>query len=472
MTDDGTLLRQFLETGSESAFAELVQRYFPLVHSAAQRQVGGDSERAQDVAQSVFTELARKARTLTGRRCLAGWLYNTARFMALRESRSELRRAQRERAFLIMPNDSTESALDLAWKEIRPIIDEVMLELDERDRQAVILRFFQNHSLADISAMLQTTENAARMRVERALEKLRLRLSRRGIKSSAAVLGAALTTCAVSSTTPMQAALVIGPALGAAAAGTLSGSLSLLSFMTSTQLKLGMAGLALIGVTTGFVTLQASKQRLVSELAAQKAETRHLAEQLEQAALRAPEPDRRDEVEELARLRAEVTQLRAERRRQQANAAIDPSPAQNAQTAAITPEQNREFAENLGIAKMTLAKTWGMALASYAHANNGQMPDGLDEAQAYFPDLPKELTAVLGLSSADDFEIVFHGRLSDLPQPERIIIVRDKEAFAVQADGSALRTYLFADGHSEVHRAPNGDFSAWEQEHMAPGSPH
>src|SRR5690349_7235897 len=93
---DTELLRQYVDTGSEPAFEELVARHLPLVYSAALRQVGGDHELAKDVAQTVFIDLARKARSLRHHEVLTGWLYTSTRFAASTARRWEYRRQARE----------------------------------------------------------------------------------------------------------------------------------------------------------------------------------------------------------------------------------------------------------------------------------------------------------------------------------------------------------------------------------------
>src|SRR5258706_10596766 len=96
MSDDLELLRQYAEEGSEAAFAELVRRHVNLVYFAALRQVGGDAHGARDVAQSVFTDLARKAASLSRREVLASWLYTSARFAAAKARRAQARRLKYE----------------------------------------------------------------------------------------------------------------------------------------------------------------------------------------------------------------------------------------------------------------------------------------------------------------------------------------------------------------------------------------
>src|ERR1017187_2283842 len=133
MTPDPELLRQFAKTNSEDAFAELVKRHVNLVYSAALRQIGGDAHLAQDVAQTVFTDLARKASSLSRRETLTGWIYTSAHFAAAKIARTENRRHDREEKFMREPIH--ENAPEADWGKLRPTLDEVMHELKETDRE-------------------------------------------------------------------------------------------------------------------------------------------------------------------------------------------------------------------------------------------------------------------------------------------------------------------------------------------------
>src|SRR5688500_244351 len=145
MSADTELLRRYVEQRSEAAFAELVRLHLNLVYFAALRLLGGDAHRAQDVAQTVFTDLARKAATLTHRPTLTGWLHTSTRFAAAKVRRAEFSRQQRhleaETMHALLENDPN-SAAD--WERLRPMIDDLVHELGERDREAVLLRFFEN----------------------------------------------------------------------------------------------------------------------------------------------------------------------------------------------------------------------------------------------------------------------------------------------------------------------------------------
>jgi RNA polymerase sigma factor (sigma-70 family) len=186
MNDDAALLRRYTEEGSEAAFTELVGRHVDLVYGAALRRTG-DPHRAADVAQQVFTKLASDARKLSQHTVLAAWLHTATRNAALNLMISEQRRRTRESEALATEALAAGTAPD--WDRLRPLLDAAIDELPEMDRAAVVLRFLERRPFAEIGAALRVKEDAARMRTERALDKLRAVLARRGITSTAAALG-------------------------------------------------------------------------------------------------------------------------------------------------------------------------------------------------------------------------------------------------------------------------------------------
>src|SRR5262245_48916539 len=184
MLDDRQLLRRYVAHGSDAAFSELVARHVNLVYSAALRRAGRDTHLAQDVAQLVFTDLARKARSLPKDVVLAGWLHKATRFATAQVLRSEDRREKREQEAVAMNELKSDSTLD--WEQIRPLLDEALDRLNQTDRDALLLRFFEQRSLAEVGRALGSNEEATRKRVSRALEKLRAHLARRGLTTTAA----------------------------------------------------------------------------------------------------------------------------------------------------------------------------------------------------------------------------------------------------------------------------------------------
>ena len=217
MTDDAELLSRYAAEQSEAAFAELTRRHVDLVHSAALRLMNGDLHAAQDVTQQVFTEVARQAKRLARHPALVGWLYTTTRLMALRMNRTEQRRQAREQEANMLNQLLHDDSPPVDWNRFRPVIEDAMHELDDQDRHAVLLRYFQNKTLNEVGAALNLTENAARMRVDRALDKLRGKLARHGITTTAAALAAVVAANAVQAAPAGLAATISAAAVAGSA---------------------------------------------------------------------------------------------------------------------------------------------------------------------------------------------------------------------------------------------------------------
>jgi len=244
--DDIELLREYTERDSETAFAGIVARHLNQVYSVALRHAG-NPHAAEEITQAVFVILATKARRLNRRVILSGWLYETARLTALTYIRSEIRRARREEAH--MQNILNESESDSSrqsgaeaevWTQIAPLLDAALAKLNETDRHAVVLRFFDGKSMKEVGTALGANEDAAKKRVSRALEKLRKFFTKRGVVSTATIIAGAISANSVQAAPAALAKTVTTVALAkgaAASASTLTLIQGALKLMAWTKMK-------------------------------------------------------------------------------------------------------------------------------------------------------------------------------------------------------------------------------------------
>ena len=312
MIEDTELLRRYSAEKSEAAFAELVHRRVDLVYSVALRQVGGDAHLAQDVTQKVFTDLARKASTLLDRPVLSGWLYRSAQFAASDLVRSERRRRAREQEHSLMTELTSPADPATDWDRIRPLLDEAMGELNDPDRDAIALRFFEGRAFADVGRTLRLTEEAARKRVDRALDKLAGILSRRGVTSTTAAIGTALAHQAAVAAPAGLAASVTGSAM--AAAGGVAAAAGIFSFMSSTTITASAGAVAALAV--GAVAYEATQvQKREAELAALGGQAQALQAKIAAIETRAQAAERRaaDAEEDSAKLLSAIQSQSAAR---------------------------------------------------------------------------------------------------------------------------------------------------------------
>jgi RNA polymerase sigma factor (sigma-70 family) len=280
MSDDTELLRRYVDQKSEPAFSELVDRHVGLVYSAALRRCG-DAHGAADISQRVFTALASQARCLTGHTVLTGWLYSTTRNLTIDHIRTERRRRAREEEAARM-NEPVSKSEAIDWHKIRPILDQAMDNLSDVDRTAVLLRFFDRRRFAEIGEILSISEDAARMRVERATGKLRHCLSRYGITSTAEALGTLLATETLSAAPAGVAAGISHAALLAAITGAAATPLSVgfvLQLMTATKFVVTLGVLGVLATTTA-ICVRHQAQSAMAESDRQVHENQVLTERL------------------------------------------------------------------------------------------------------------------------------------------------------------------------------------------------
>jgi RNA polymerase sigma factor (sigma-70 family) len=460
MTDDVQLLRRYAEDGSEPAFGELVARYLDLVYSVAIRQVEGDAQLAQDVAQTVFVALARKARVLPKDVVLGGWLYRHTCFVARQSVRTERRRRVREQEAATM--NALTADTEPAWEHLAPFLDEAMQRLGARDRDAIVLRYFERRDLRAVGTALGSSDEAARKRLSRALEKLGRFFKRRGLNLSATGLAALLTGHAVTAAPIGLAATVTSSAVLAGATAGTGIAYAALKLMSMLKLKVGIASAVLVaGLVTPLVLQHQSLTKLRDENTALREQSQLVAqlqeenERLKQAQVDAEELDRlRAEHNELLRLRGEVSGTK----RQLAEAVKvreRTAPAPQAQPEVDPVEQQKQMA----IAKLDYTRGWCLALFLYAEEHQGQFPANFDLAASFLPDEAKDQTNL----SADQFEILYQGSRNDATNPNNVIMIREKEAWQT-LDGGWVRAYGFVDGHSEIHKADDGHFGPWEDQ--------
>src|SRR5471032_3691741 len=247
--DDIELLREFAENNSEAAFAALVGRHVNLVYSTALRSVG-NSHSAEEITQAVFIILARKAKTFSRQTILTGWLHQTTRLTAANFLRTEIRRQHREsEAFMQSALSETDSE---TWTQIAPLLDDAIARLGGRDRNAILLRYFENKSAREMAAALRVDEPAAQKRVTRAVEKLRAFFAKRGVTLTAAAIAGAVSANSVQAAPVGLAATVTAAAAKGAAvsASTLTLIKGALKIMAWTKMKTAIVvgvGILIVG---------------------------------------------------------------------------------------------------------------------------------------------------------------------------------------------------------------------------------
>jgi RNA polymerase sigma factor (sigma-70 family) len=456
MTPDCELLGQFARTNSEDAFGELVKRHLNLVYSAALRRVNGDGHLAKDVAQTVFTDLARKAHSLSRRENLSGWLYTSAHFAAAKIIRGEKRRRDRETIF--MREKINEPASDGDWDKIRSVLDEAMHELKQSDRDAILLRYFDNRPFAELGAMFGLNENAARMRVERALEKLRAVFARRGIVATGA-LASVISANAVQLAPANLAAMLTTTSITAAGTGTFT----FLNTMIATKLKLAFSLIAVAGAATAFVhqqtvqnKLRTENQSLQRQIAQLQADNENFSNRLADTSDTRKLSD--DQFNELLKLRGEVGMLRQQANEvarlrdenQQLQEAATRLQASNDRMGSATPLTKFKADETQVVNAM---KEICLANRIYAGDNNNQYATSYDQ-------MTNELSSLYTNPLLNNIEFVNAGIANDT---QNVYMITFRERSPRQSpDGTWDRVYGLVDGSVHVATSSDGNFAAYE----------
>src|SRR2546421_377979 len=275
---DMELVREYARRRSEDAFATLVSRHINLVYSVILRQLR-DAHLAEEVTQAAFLILARKAGSLNSKTILSAWLCRTAQYAAADVLKTQRRRQRREQEMQMESVLNQPEPVSPAWIEITPLLDVAMNQLGEKDHTAIVLRYFDGKDLKQIGAALGVSENTAKTRVSRAMEKFRKYFIRRGITLPAAVIAGAVSANSVQAApiglaTSVTVAAVKGTVVTTA---TLTLIKTTLKIMAWTKLKTAVVVGAIVIMATGTGTVVVLKVNAQTNVAKASSKSSALA---------------------------------------------------------------------------------------------------------------------------------------------------------------------------------------------------
>lgn len=429
---DQQLLLDYSERRSEPAFAELVRRHVDLIYSAAFRMVR-DTHLAEDVTQSVFMALAKSAPQLADCRVLSGWLHHAAQNLAANVVRSEVRRRNREQEAVAM-NELLSTQSEASWEAIAPHLDAALGELNEADRDALLLRYFEKKSASEMAGVLGISDEAAQKRVSRAVERLREYFSKRNVTIGASGLVLLISANAVQAA-PVGLALTISAAVVAGTVVTTSTTVAIAKTiaMTTLQKTVIVATAAVFAGAGVYQAKQVASAR--SEIQALQQQQAPLASQISQLQLERDEATNRlagllaenarlkslssEHETELLKLRGQVAQW--QQSHSTAASSADDSFAESIQALTARAEKLNQYLQQMPDKKipelqMLNPSDWlnaaqkanfdndadirkslrdlrdlakekvpiGASLAAFTSANNGQLPTDLSQLKPYF----------------------------------------------------------------------------------------
>ena len=490
MTSDLELLGQFAREKSQDAFTTLVSRHVNLVYSAALRQVRSP-QLAEEVAQSVFADLARDAGKISGTgfqpvNSLTPWLYLVTRRTAIDVIRKESRRQLREQIAVEMTNMNATSA---EWTQIEPLLDDAMAALDETDRTAILLRYFENKNLREVGEALGTNDDAAQKRVSRAVERLREFFSKRNVTIGAGALAVVISANAVQAA---PAALVATISAAAVLAGTTVHTSAVIAAtktiaMTTLQKTVITAALAAAVGTGIFEAHQVAQLREQNQMLQQQQAP--LAGQIQQLQRERDDATNRlasllaensqlksnSNENELLKLRGEVTQLRTQANDETASVAkawldkvnklkerLGENPNARIPEMQFLTEKNwldaasgkletegdfrRAMASLRSAAEQRFISLLQPALNEYLKANGKQFPTDMDQLHPYFSQpIDEAILQRWKIIGGNNAPVRMNGSDWVVTQKAPVDDVFDT-SFSVTENGEGSSDFLYADG--------------------------
>ena len=469
---DWKALQHYVEDQSEEAFRCLVDRYFNLVWATAFRLTGNHA-RATDIAQEVFTDLAKRANRIGPKVVLQGWLYRATCFAAKNSNRKEMRRCKHEREALAW-HDSEDQGLNQDEKQLISNLDDALNELSEKDRNVLLLRFFGRKRVQEIADETGVSRAAAQKQISRALDRLRRWYRQGGLSPSHSSLIAGLTLLG-SQTAPLGlAAQVTGQTIAVASSSWWLSTANVAAEFMTIKKPILVSSLALAGISTPLIVQELKIRDLSAELAkeSQRMEALERIPEAHQEWQRAQ--DEITEFEKLSRaaqdrdtLKSELDELKRQGAEEKAKklALINQlSSRLDEQQADLDEIEARHEFQQLSLTTMSVGKDLALPFLMYASNHDQHLPASFEDlAPQLQKNLEEEDDGTLNFMGIplDTWDIVSHeGRLNDYNYGS-LVVFRERETRFF--DGKHHRVYAFGDGHSElVSREQLSDFDEFE----------
>jgi RNA polymerase sigma factor (sigma-70 family) len=470
--DDFGLLREYAGRGSEEAFALLVKRQINLVYSVALRRVTVAAH-AEEITQAVFVILARKAGSLRPGIILEGWLHETTRLTAMDFLRGERRRQLREQeAFMESTLHSQHD--NETWAHLAPLLDEAIGKLGAKERDAVVLRYFKNNSVRQMAVSLGIKEDAAQQRILRAVEKLRVFFSRRGVTFPAAAITTAMAVHSVKAA-PVALAnsvAVLAAAQGAgASASTLAPIKGGMKIMAWSKFNAGMAAAVIVASIAVPLMVEHRAQAKWTEddvvLAQQKEQLAKLEADNAQRSQAGANSTAQNQWADLERLRGEAVKLR-----QQTNelASLQVESKQLRARNGLDKPKTAGQIQAETRAKMSFQQQWMLSTVRFISDHDGQYPTNFGQMGTNVAPVSMVTSTVGGVVTTNDIELVYGGKLSAITNAATTIVLREAESWNTGASSNPTdlwaKIYGFADGHIEIHQQVENNFDDYERQHI------